>query len=105
MPILNESEIEQRVQARLQKYMEIVSESMQIFEDRNRKYGDAISRTGLLGSVVSMVGDYERLQNMVMRSPDHGRGNPEDVRDKLIDVLNYVVIGVMMLDERNWEGK
>jgi hypothetical protein len=90
---------------RLLQYDRIIAKSRAIFEDRNRRYGDAIVDTGLLGAVVNMAGDYGRLKKQVIRNPEHGRDCVEDVEDKCVDMLNYLVIAQMMIEEGNFDGR
>ena len=89
----------------IMKYRSLVKDAEVIFRERNTMYGNAYETTGVLGAVVAMAGDYGRLNNMVLKNMTHGRQYRSVIRDKFIDILNQCVIGIMVLDEDNWEGK
>lgn len=75
-----------------------------LFLKRNKEYGDSIVTTGVLGAVVEITQKAARLRQLVMRSEDHGRSQLSKVKDELLDIHNYANIGLMMLEEDNWEG-
>lgn len=82
-----------------------LEEAAELFERKNREYGNAIEFTGVLGCVVAATGDIARLRNMVLRSPDNGKGQAANVRDKMLDILVQAAIGIYMIDTGNWSGK
>lgn len=86
-------------------YEEVIEEAFKIFLDRNKIYKDTFVFLGLNGTVMTLIGDVFRLRNMITMDSEHGRGKEEQIRDKLIDVINQAVISVMMLDEENFEGE
>jgi hypothetical protein len=59
----------------------------------------------VLGAVVECVAKMARLRNLVLKSPNHGRDDKKAVYDSLLDLHNYAIIGLMMLEEENWDGK
>lgn len=78
---------------------------MFLYKSSPAQYGAAFTQTGVLGAVVALTGDIARLQQMVLRREGHGRSNVAQVEDKLVDVAVQSIIGLMMLQEDNWEGK
>lgn len=90
---------------RLEQYTTEVLKAKEIFRQRNKLYADAFTQTGVLGSIVAMTGDFARLQEMVLRNPQHGKQAASEVQDKLRDILNQCIMGLMMIEEDNWEGK
>ena len=78
---------------------------MFLYKSSPAQYGTAFTQTGVLGAVVAVVGDVARLQQMVLRKDGHGRSNAVQVEDKLRDIAVQSIIGLMMLQEDNWEGK
>ena len=76
-----------------------------LFQKKNTQYDNAIEFTGVLGAVVAMTGDIARLRKMILRSQNHGREEASNVQDKLIDIAVQSIIGIMMLQKGNWEGK
>lgn len=75
------------------------------FAIKNKAYGDAIWKTGVLGAVVELIGACARLPQMVLRSRFHGREIRENLVDVLKDIHNYAAIGLMMIESGNWEGE
>lgn len=84
---------------------EICKECTAILVERNEQYGNSVEWTGVLGAAVECVGMTARLVQLVLRSSKHGRQDPEAVRNALLDLHNYSVIGLDMLSKENWEGK
>jgi hypothetical protein len=96
---------QERVERTLKLY-KIQFESCQaIFEDRNKIYKNTFESLGLVGTVVTLIGDCYRLRNMIIQEPDHGRKYKEQIIDKLQDVVNQALISLMMIDQDNYEGK
>lgn len=94
---------------RLKMYDEVVQDARMLFSLRNAEYGDGIEEGGVVGAVVEFIGCVSRLKQVVLhRSVDpetkQGRWH-EIVHDKLVDALNYSIIGLMMLAEGNLWGK
>ncbi len=77
----------------------------EVLELKNKQYGNSIEWTGVLGAVVEIVAKTARLLTLVLRNPEHGRQDAGAVRDSLLDLHNYAVIGLLMLEQRNWEGR
>ena len=80
-------------------------ECFNLFDEKQQQYGNTIHKTGLLGATVELIGAVARLPIMVLRNPTHGRDVQKKLRDVLMDIHNYAVIGLVMLDGDNWEGK
>lgn len=76
-----------------------------VFTKKNKQYGNAIAKTGVLGAVVELIGACARLPVMVLRAPDHGRSVRGKLLDVLLDIYNYASIAVMMVADDNWEGE
>lgn len=89
----------------LEKYEAEFGRCKEIFINRNAIYKDTFVHLGLLGTVTTLMGDVFRLRNMVYQDRDHGRGYVEEIDDKLMDVVNQALISLMMLHERNFEGR
>lgn len=77
---------------------------MFLYKSSPEQYGTAFTQTGVLGAVVALTGDVARLQQLVLRRTDHGRQNQAQVEDKLRDLVVQSIIGLLMLQESNWEG-
>lgn len=99
-----EEEIEELPQlSTLDEYVAEAEMCQVIFEERNAIYKDTFRILGLWGVITTLVGDAYRLRNMV-RKPDHGRSHVSQIEDKLMDVVNQGLIGLMMLHSDNFEG-
>jgi NTP pyrophosphatase (non-canonical NTP hydrolase) len=83
------------------KFFGILLEALELFQRKNKQYGNAIVYTGVRGAVVALTGDVARLR-VLLKEEQLDR---ENLRDKLIDVLVQAAIGILMLDEDNMEGK
>lgn len=83
----------------------IIQRALNLFRVKNKQYGNAIDRTGVIGSVTALSGDIARLRQMVIRNPQHGQQDPENVNDKLLDILVQAAIGMLMIQEDNWLGE
>jgi hypothetical protein len=99
-----EEEEKEEINPRIYQYLSEFYICQEIFEERNAIYKDTFVVLGLWGIVTTLVGDAYRLRNMI-REPDHGRNHVEQIEDKLRDVVNQGLIGLMMLHEENFEGK
>lgn len=84
------------------QYDDIVAVAKELFLEKNEQYKDSISRTGLIGSVVSIIGISARLEHLVLGSLDAGKSEEEAIKDIIKDLLNYSVISGMMIMDDNW---
>jgi hypothetical protein len=78
---------------------EVCDEVAVLLERKREDYGSAertLGRWGLLGILVRMGDKYERLVSLIQagRKP-----NFESVRDTLLDLAGYAVLGVMLLEK------
>ena len=89
----------------VEKFKAVCKVCGETFEKKNKAYGDAIWKTGVLGAVVELIGATARLPQMVLRNKQHGRDIKESLIDVLLDIHNYAAIGIMMVDADNWEGE
>jgi hypothetical protein len=78
-------------------------EGAEVFQTRNRQYGDAIRFGGLYGSVVELIGCVARLQQLVLSN--EGELDEEAIRNALQDTHNYSNIAGLMLDDGNIHGE
>lgn len=91
--------------SRSAQYDEVILDAKYIFEDRNKMYKDAFVALGLIGTISTLIGDVFRLKYMVYDSDDNGRKYKEQIRDKLLDIINQAVISIFVLDADNYKGK
>jgi len=73
-------------------------EARQLFEKKNKDYGDAFAIYGPIGVLVRIGDKIQRLQSI------HTSGitliEDEKMRDTLIDLHNYAAMAIMLLDEK-----
>lgn len=98
------SDKEDQDPARLKQFDKVCVAGRKIFVEKNAKYGDSFARTGVLGATVTMIGDVDRLRQMVLKSSDFGAGQQADVVAVLKDVHNYANMALLMIAEGNWDG-
>lgn len=82
------------------EFNKITSEMASILRKKNSDYGglvDNISITGLLGVSVRSLDKAVRFYNLVKTQKEQAV-KEESIRDTLIDLANYCIIGVMLID-------
>ena len=92
-------------QVRKAQFREVCGSCEELFLERNEQYGDAITRTGVLGAAVEIAGISARIEHIVLRSDDAGRSQQGTLTDLIKDLHNYANIAGIMLMEDNWKGK
>lgn len=87
------------VDCRVEQMAEIQSEALNLFEKKNRDYGDAFAEYGPIGVIVRMGDKIKRLVSV----SDSGVRlvDSESLRDTLIDLHNYSAMAIMLLDEES----
>ena len=82
------------------KQMKVVQqEALQLFEKKNKDYGDSFATFGSIGVIVRMGDKINRLSSVTKNGIN--LVNTESIRDTLIDLHNYAAMAVMLLDEKN----
>jgi predicted TIM-barrel enzyme len=93
-----------RLDRRNVEYYRVAEHCRALFVRKNSEYEDAISDTGVLGAAVELVSIAARLRALVLHDPQHGRQHKAALVNALMDAQVYALIGLMMVDEDNWEG-
>jgi len=96
---------QERMEATMKAYEKEYQACRDIFMDRNKVYKNTFEHLGLIGTVITLIGDTYRLKNMIVTEADHGRQYKEQIIDKLMDVVNQALISLMMIKQDNYEGK
>lgn len=90
---------------RKQQYERLAKEARDLFSRKNKEYGDSIVYGGVYGAIIEFIGIAGRLQNLIDNfetlSP---RSRNRAFRDSFLDLVNYSIIGLMMLEEQNFSG-
>lgn len=76
----------------------IQKEGLQLFEKKNKDYGDAFAKYGTIGVLIRME---DKLQRSISIS-NSGINliNSESMRDTLLDLHNYAAMALMLMDEK-----
>ena len=76
----------------------IQKEGLQLFEKKNKDYGDAFAKYGTIGVLIRME---DKLQRSISISNSGiNLVNSESMRDTLLDLHNYAAMALMLMDEK-----
>jgi len=94
-----QTEVEPETPDRVKQLDIVQLEARQLFEKKNKDYGDAFATYGPVGVLVRIGDKIQRLQSI------HKRGitlvEDEKMRDTLIDLHNYAAMAIMLIDEKS----
>lgn len=82
---------------RVEQLKNIQLEALNLFEKKNKDYGDAFAQDGAVGVLVRLGDKINRLKNIT--NTNITLVNTETLRDTLIDLHNYCAMAIMLLDE------
>ena len=78
--------------------MQVVQkEALDLFERKNKDYGDAFANFGTIGVLVRLSDKISRAVSVSKSSVTLVRD--ESLRDTLIDLHNYAAMAIMLMDE------
>tara|TARA_Y100000591_G_C21291569_1_gene432110 strand:+ start:140 stop:394 length:255 start_codon:yes stop_codon:yes gene_type:complete len=82
---------------RVEQMTKIQKEGLELFKKKNKDYGDAFAKYGVIGVLM-------RIQDKLQRSVSITKNGVnlvenECIRDTLIDLHNYAAMAMMLLDE------
>lgn len=83
---------------RISQYKNVHQEALNLFQKKNKDYGDAFANFGPIGVIVRMGDKINRLTNITKSSIR--LVEDETIRDTLIDLHNYAAMAIMLLDEK-----
>ena len=83
---------------RIEQMQKVQKEGLQLFEKKNKDYGDAFAKYGTIGVLIRME---DKLQRSISIS-NSGINliNSESMRDTLLDLHNYAAMALMLMDEK-----
>ena len=87
----------------IDKFGKIQLEGYNLFMKKNKDYGDAYKKHGLIGILIRMGDKLDRFQNITNNQISYV--NSESLRDTLIDLHNYAAMGIMELDSAKNNNK
>lgn len=82
---------------RVKQLEKIQKEGRDLFERKNKDYGDAFAEYGSIGVLVRIGDKIKRLQSI--SSMEIRMVDDETLRDTLIDLHNYSAMAIMCMDE------
>ena len=82
---------------RVKQLQDIQYQAKNLFEKKNKDYGDAFATYGTVGVLVRIGDKINRLVNITANGIT--LINNEGLRDTLIDLHNYAAMAIMLLDE------
>ena len=82
---------------RVEQMKKVQKEGLELFEKKNKDYGDAFAKYGTVGVLIRME---DKLQRSISIS-NSGINliNSESMRDTLLDLHNYAAMALMLIDE------
>lgn len=87
----------------VKKFSKIAEELCNLYERKNRAYGNSFSNTfkrlGIISAVTRLSDKYERLCNLSTNPEIDNLG--ESIEDTLRDMACYCIMTVMEMQERN----
>ena len=90
----------------MERFREITEEMRTLYERKNADYGDSFEKScdewGLISCVIRLSDKIARLKSLCRNGET--RVEDESLRDTLIDLANYAVMGIGWLDEVSGRG-
>ena len=80
----------------------VQKEALELFDKKNKDYGDAFSNYGPVGVVVRIGDKISRLSSI---SKNGVNITTESMRDTLLDLHNYAAMAIMLIDEKKDDTK
>ena len=82
---------------RVEQYKAVQKEAIELFQRKNKDYGDAFANYGPVGVIVRMGDKINRLSSVTNNGINLVK--TESIRDTLIDLHNYSAMAIMLMDE------
>jgi len=83
---------------RLDQFKIVQNEAAQLFDKKNKDYGDAFANYGPIGVIVRIGDKINRLSSVTNQGINLVK--TESIRDTLIDLHNYSAMAIMLMDEK-----
>ena len=82
---------------RVKQMEKIQAEGLELFKKKNKDYGDAFAKFGIIGVLMRIEDKIQRSLSITKNGVNLVKD--ENIRDTLIDLHNYAAMGLMLLDE------
>ena len=83
---------------RVSQYKAVQKEAIELFQRKNKDYGDAFANYGPVGVIVRMGDKINRLSSVTKNQVSLVQN--ESIRDTLIDLHNYAAMAIILMDEK-----
>ena len=83
------------------RFKNVQNEGLELFERKNKDYGNAFADYGPVGVLVRMGDKIRRLQSI--SNSGIQLVNDESLRDTLIDLHNYSAMAILLMDDKDNE--
>ena len=84
---------------RVEQMQKIQKSCLELFKKKNKDYGDAFAKFGVIG-VLTRIED-KILRSMNITNNGVNFVDNESLRDTLMDLHNYAAMAVMLMDEND----
>ena len=84
---------------RVEQMQKIQNTCLELFKKKNKDYGDAFAKFGVIG-VLTRIED-KILRSMNITNNGVNFVDNESLRDTLMDLHNYAAMAVMLMDEND----
>ena len=82
---------------RVDQMIAIQQEGLELFTKKNRDYGDAFAKYGVIGVLMRIEDKIQRALSITKNGINLVES--ESIRDTLIDLHNYAAMALMLMDE------
>lgn len=96
---MNKESIEDK---NIKEFKEVLTEMVNLYERKNKDYGNSFDKTlnedGLLVLKIRLSDKLNRFSKLIKISDEERQVKNESIRDTLIDLANYAVMGIKWMD-------
>ncbi len=80
-----------------EQFRKIQDEAFELFKRKNRDYGNAFAKHGVVGVMIRMSDKLDRFINLALKDGERAVKD-ESLRDTLIDFHNYAAMAIIALE-------
>jgi hypothetical protein len=89
-------------QTRIEKHKKICEKLNQIYQAKNKDYGNSFSemykKLGIISAVTRIGDKYHRLENLCNKPESERQIKDESIKDTLMDLANYAIMTIIELE-------
>ena len=82
---------------RVDQLEKVQKEGLELFKVKNRDYGDAFAKYGVIGVLMRIEDKIQRSMSITKNGVNLVKD--EGIRDTLIDLHNYAAMAIMLIDQ------